>query len=377
MWRDGRPFLVVSASGRALATMARHGGARTVVLDLFADTDTTVCCDAVRCVTADRSLRFHSRRLLEAASTLAASSECAGLVYGSGLESRVGLLAQLARGRRLFGNAPETVARVKEPQTLASLLSSLGIRAPAVRCTPPVDLHGWLVKQAGGAGGVHVRAAGRSARSRRSRYFQRFVAGRVLSALFVADGRDVRPIGMNEQWAAGADCPRRPFSFGGALSDASVPAAARAQVEDWCARLAERVGLVGLNGLDFVLDDAGRPHCLEINPRPTATAELYDSRALGGLFAWHVEACDGRLPTGCLESGPVRGQQIVYASSPLTLAPVCWPSWVTDRPAIGAPFAAGAPVCTVHAAGGSAAAVRNLLQERSRIIRRTVMPLAA
>lgn len=374
---DGKPFLIVSASGRALATMARRAGARTVVLDLFADADTAGCCDAVRCVTSERALRFHSRRLLEAAAALATPSACAGMVYGSGLEGRVRLLARLARGRKLFGNAPGTVARVKEPLTLARLLASLAIRTPAVRLDAPADPRGWLVKRTGGAGGAHVRMAQRGATARRGRYFQRFVAGRVLSLLFIADGRQARPIGVSEQWIAGGDCPRRPFSFGGAVSDAQVPAAVRAQVEEWSARLTECVGLVGLNGIDFILDDADRPHCIEINPRPTATAELYDDRAPGGLFAWHLDACDARLPARRLEAGAVCGQAIVYAPAPLTLAPVCWPDWAADRPVPGAPFAAGAPLCSVHAAGASAAAVRHQLNERSRIIRRNVMPLAA
>ncbi len=374
---DGKPFLVVSASGRALATMAQRAGARTVVLDLFADADTAVCCDAVRCVTSDRALRFHRRRLLDAAAALAPPSACAGVIIGSGLEGRLPLLARLARERKLFGNAPETVARVKDPQALAQLLASLGIRTPAVRFDPPLDPRSWLVKQAGGAGGVHVRAAKHIASPRRGRYFQRFIAGRVLSLLFVADGRQARPIGVSEQWAAGADCPRRPFSFGGAISDAQVPAEVRAQVEEWSERLTDRVGLVGLNGIDFILDDALRPHCIEINPRPTATAELYDDRAAVGLFAWHLDACEGRLPTRRLEAGAVRGQAIVYAPASMTLPPLCWPDWASDRPAAGTPFPIAAPVCSVHAAGTSAAAVRNQLYERSRIIRRNVTPLAA
>lgn len=358
--------------------MARRSGARTVVLDLFADSDTAACCDAVRRVASDRALRFHARRLLEAAALLAAPEGCAGVIFGSGLEGRVPLLARLAQGRRLFGNAPETVLRLKDPRTLVPLLDSLGIPTPVVRCDPPSEPRGWLAKQAGGAGGVHVRIARPGSKPRAGRYFQRFVAGRSLSSLFVADGRHARPIGVSEQWPVGADCPRRPFSFGGAISDAPIPTAVRAQVEDWGARLTARVGLVGLNGIDFILDDAGRPHCIEINPRPTATAELYDERAQGGLFTWHLNACAGRLPKGRLEPGAVRGQAVVYAPVALTLpAVVHWPAWVGDRPAGGARFACGAPVCTVHAVGESVARVGTQLDERSRIIRRTVMPLAA
>ncbi len=378
MWPDAQPFLIVSASGRALAAMARRAGARSIVLDLFADLDTAACCEAIRGVAADRSLRFHAHRLLAAAAALAAPAACAGLVFGSGLEGRIPVLSRLAEGRRLCGNAPQTVWQLKQPQTLVPLLQALGIPAPAVRYEAPFDPRGWLAKQAGGAGGVHVRVARKGLQARPGRYFQRWVAGRSLSVLFLADGRRGRVIGFSEQWSAGTECPRRPFCFGGAISDAIVPAHARTEVEGWVARLTESAGLVGLNGIDFILDETGVPHFLEINPRPTATAELYDARAPGGLFRWHVMACSGELPAGRLATGAVRGQAIVYAPAALTVPTALrWPAWVVDRPAPGTVFAPGAPVCSVQAAGTSVREVRTQLDERSRTIGRSVIPLAA
>ena len=302
----------------------------------------------------------------------------AGLVIGSGLEGRPRLLGRLAEGRRLYGNAAPTIARLKDPATLLPLLDSLAIPSPAVSLHAPLAPRGWLVKQAGGAGGAHVRRARGGSKPRPGRYFQRFVAGRSLSVLFVADGRDARIIGFNEQWAAGGSCPALPFSYGGALSDTCVPAAAKAQVEDWVWRLTERAGLVGLNGIDFIIDESEAPWFLEINPRPTATAELYDVRAAGGLFRWHLDACDGRLPVDALDAGGVRGHRVVFAAAALLVPErVRWPDWVSDQPEPGSAFGAGAPVCTVHAVGNDARQVERQLDERSRTIIRSIMPLAA
>ena len=358
--------------------MADRAGARSVVLDLFADRDTVGLCNAARRVCSDRALRFHGRKLLDAAAALAPRDASAGLVTGSGLEGRTRLLARLAEGRRLYGNTPETIARLKEPASLLPLLDSLGIPRPAVRFEPPAEPRGWLVKQAGGAGGVHVRPARSGLKARAGRYFQRFVAGRSMSVVFVADGHEARIIGFNEQWPAGSGCPSFPFSYGGAVSDAHLPEPAKARVETWVQRLTEHAGLAGLNGIDFMLDDAEKPHFLEINPRPTATAEFYDERATGGLFAWHVQACEGRLPAGALESGDVRAHTILYATAPMTVTRwVRWPGWVSDRPELGAAIAAGAPICTVHAAGNDARQVELLLGERSRMMMGSIVPLAA
>jgi predicted ATP-grasp superfamily ATP-dependent carboligase len=378
MWPDHRPFLIVSASGRSLAAMATRSGARSVVLDLFADQDTATHCDAVRRVTSDRALRFHGPRLLRAAATLAPQDTSAGLVVGSGLEGRPCLLGRLATGRRLFGNPPRTIARLKELKTLLPLLESLDIRYPAVSLEAPLAARGWLVKQAGGSGGTHVRRARTASKPRAGRYFQRYVDGRSLSVAFLANGRDARIVGFNHQWPAGASCPDSPFAYGGASSDAGVPAVAKAEVESWVYRLTAAAGLVGLNGIDFLLDEGDMPWFLEVNPRPTATGELYDERAPGGLFRWHVQACGGALPMDALDTGDARGHQVVYAGAALEVpARLHWPTWVTDRPAPGTFLVGGAPVCTVHADGSSAYEVERRLDERSRTIVRSIVPLAA
>ncbi len=358
--------------------MAKRAGARSVVLDLFADSDTAEVCDVARRVSLDHALGFHGRRLLRAASEVAPPAACAGLVAGSGFEGRPKLLARLAAGRRLYGNSAQTITELKQPATLFPLLDSLGISYPATTCRKPRERQGWLVKHAGGAGGAHVQPASRGPKPAKGCYFQRFVAGRSLSVLFLADGRAARVIGFNEQWPAGSACSPFPFSYGGATSDAQLAPTARARVEVWATQLTERVGLVGLNGIDFILDDEGTPYFLEINPRPTATGELYDERAAGGLFRWHVEACEGNMPADALAVREVRGHAIVYAASTLTVpAWVRWPYWVTDRPEPGASFRAGAPVCTVHAVGKDVVRVERLLFERSRTIMLSVVPLAA
>ena len=63
-------------------------------------------------------------------------------------------------GHFLFGNAPDVVCRVKDPEQLAELCAALNIPHPEVSFKMPVDPREWLVKSAGGAGGSHVAPAG-------------------------------------------------------------------------------------------------------------------------------------------------------------------------------------------------------------------------
>jgi NAD(P)-dependent dehydrogenase (short-subunit alcohol dehydrogenase family) len=82
-------YLLVALSGRALAVAARRAGRRTVVADLFGDTDTRASAEASLVVEGDFDDGFDAAALLAAAERLAPASPTArfGLVYGSGLES--------------------------------------------------------------------------------------------------------------------------------------------------------------------------------------------------------------------------------------------------------------------------------------------------
>jgi predicted ATP-grasp superfamily ATP-dependent carboligase len=373
-WPEDRPFLVVSASGRALAASAAKRGVTVVVLDLFNDLDTRASSLASRAV-AGRGGGFDARKLIAAANELCPPQACAGLVYGSGLEARTGLLEKLAQGRALYGNRPAIVARLKDPLHFFPLLDALDIAHPDVRLSPPSLPAGWLAKRAGGAGGGHVRRASARHGARVDRYFQRVQEGRALSALFAADGRRARIIGCNEQWTAPAWSARR-YLYAGAVSRPSIPPAVDARVRDLIDRLVGATGLTGINGVDFILDGQ-TPYVLEINPRPTATIDLYDDEIHGGAFLAHLRACLGELPVVQV-SMQSRAHAIVYAAGMVRIPPcIDWPDWCTDLPAAGSTIAAGAPVCSVQARAESSEAARTLALSRRDAMRDLLLEKAA
>jgi predicted ATP-grasp superfamily ATP-dependent carboligase len=329
-----------------------------VVLDLFNDLDTQALAIASRAC-AGRNGRFDRALLIEAVRELAPRERCAGLIYGSGLEGRPALLRALAREVPVIGNAPATVAQAKDPAHFFALLDALGIPHPAVRATPPPVLEGWLSKRAGGAGGGHVRPAVLGWPRRERRYFQRFQPGRPMSALFLADGRRACIVGFNEQWPV-ALSSRIPFAYGGAITTTDLPPAAEATIVQAVDRLTAALGLRGLNGLDFILDGQCA-YAIELNPRPTATLDLYDDAALGGLLARHLDACRGELREPIRTSGLHRAQAIVYAQRTWQVpSGLAWPDWVSDIPAGGSSIPAGAPICTVHARAATSRQTRLL-----------------
>lgn len=353
---DKTPLLIAAVTGRALAESAIRGDYQPIVLDYFGDADTRAVATDTRVVVSTRQLRFNRRRLL------AAAAEFPGvpLVFGSGFEGRVDLLEQLGVGREVYGNRPDVVKQVREPHAFFTLLDELGLPHPAVRYDPPTDSEGWLVKDGGGAGGTRVRLAAK-ATARAQHYYQRLEPGVPMSAIFLADGHSIVLLGINEQWTAPQ--PGLPFLYGGAVSRILLPPELERSIVEGITALVRATGLRGLNGLDFLLHD-DRWSILEVNPRPTATMELYDADAPRGLVAAHIAASLGHLPSS-LPSGPSRAAMVVHATEDWTVPDgFRFPLWCKDLPVAGTAIRRGEPVCTVHAEAESPALARALVLER-------------
>jgi uncharacterized protein len=356
------PFLIAALSARALAASAHRAGQRAVALDLFGDEDLQAAVLDHAVVPGDPFGGFDEAALLAAAERLAPAGRGHRLVYGGGFEARPALLAALGRGREICGNAPETLARLKDPGTFFALLDELGLPHPEVALRPPADPAGWLVKRIGGAGGSHVRPAG-GVEPAPGLYYQRHTDGRPVSALIAGDGEGGRLLGFSEQWPS-PDGAAQPFRFGGAAQPAIVPPKVFAAIAVALFPLFRATGLRGLASLDLLVAENGFA-VLEINPRPGATLDIFDGDGADSLFAIHVAACAGRLPARWRPPAAARALQVVYADRPFEVpAARQWPDWVADRPRGETRVERGDPICTVLAEATTAGAARRLVADR-------------
>jgi len=353
-------ILIAAISGRALAAAARRAGAAPLVLDLFRDRDTRRLAARSRRVAGSLAEGFDAKDLLAAAAALAPPQ--APLVYGAGFEDRPDLLARLAQGRRLLGNAPTTVARVKDPWHFFPLLDRLGIAHPEVRRAAPASSRGWLAKRTGGAGGSHVGLADRTGSADRV-YYQRHHRGIDVSALFVADGRRALVLGFSEQWRAGNG-----YLYGGAVQPTRLDPVMIDQAQGTIARLVFTLSLIGLNSADFIVTRAGLL-LLEINPRPGATLDIFDHAGDRPLFALHCAACKGDLPPAWTPPARATAASVVYAKRKVAVPRgFVWPRWTADRAEAGTVIKRGEPICTVLAHGREPARARAKVLERGATI---------
>jgi uncharacterized protein len=361
--------LIAAVSGRALAASARRGGFVPLVADGFGDDDTLALAHAYVPVQMDAAHCLDPEHLLQALERLAASHRPLGIVCGTGFEDRPALLDRIARQWRLLGNPPATIARLKDPQTFAALCRGCGVSHPQTRADPPTDLAGWLIKRAGGAGGTHVRSAMARAGARGTNYYQRCVTGTPVSALVLGNGRALRVLGFSAQWAAPA--AGWPFRYGGAVRPATLSAQMSTALFDAAERLAAAVPLIGLNSFDFMVDE-GAFWLLEINPRPGATLEIFEPSE-DSLFALHVAACQGALPSEAPKLPDAAAGCIVYPDRDVRSVPAMdWPDWAADRQRPATSLKNGDPLCTVFARAPTAAEARQMVEQRAAAILATL-----
>jgi predicted ATP-grasp superfamily ATP-dependent carboligase len=342
--------LVAALAGRGLAASARRAGYLPLVADAFGDSDTEEHAFKVRRVGDAARIGFRTKPVLSALAELAAAAPSAplGLVLGSGFEDRPRLIAALASRYRLLGNDAATTARAKSPTALVAQLDALGIRHPDTQLAPPADPAGWLSKRIGGSGGAHIVAAADADLSAR-RYYQRRRAGE-LSALAVATRDGARLVGISRQWTVGAG--PRPYRYGGAVGPVDLDPGIARVIHKAVHALSAALRLVGLVSFDFLLVD-GAPWLLEVNPRPSATLDVFDDAA-GTLFRAHLAACAGATPPPLPPREGACAAAILYADrGRLGVGTGHWPEWTADRPPPGTRIPRYHPVATVFARGAT------------------------
>jgi predicted ATP-grasp superfamily ATP-dependent carboligase len=403
-----RTIVVAATSARALAQCARAEGFTVDSIDLFGDADTRRASRHWAPLGRDGSLSFDDALFDAALDAALARGECIGWLPGAGFEGRPDLLERAGSRMALIGTDAATVRRVREPESFFALLQRLGVPHPTASRNPPDSVGQWLIKDANGTGGWHIRrwVSGCAFNQERGTYFQRELDGRPMSATVLANGREAWVLGYNALRARSFGA--RPFVYSGVVGPVSVAPAVGRTITAALAGLLREVPLRGLCSIDFLVD-GDDVSVLEINPRPPASMVLYRSaqfaagppargtkREAFGLLGAHIRAClHGELPFGVTATTPVigsgeapalsdasvvQGARIVYARGPRVVNDAvagvlaAWPG-AHDLPTVGTRVAAGDPLCSLWAADADEARVDAALNNAQQALQRTLETL--
>jgi len=385
----GRPDLVcVGASVRGLARSAVRAGWRVHAADLFGDRD-------LRDVVASFAWAGGGPTPYpDHLATVVAAFPEGPWCYTGALENHPDLVDRIAATRHLAGNGGPALRAVRDPTILGTAVREAGLHFPATFAVPdglPTD-GSFLLKPRASAGGRGIVPWHGAAGPERlpAHVWQRRVAGTTWAAAFVCAPPVARCWGVTRQLLGRRWCHAQAFAYCGSI--AVAPQQAPPTLAAACTRLGrtlvETFGLVGLVGVDLVIDAAGNVHVIEVNPRPTASMELIERSTGVAHAAVHLAACgmaaapprsSGRVATGSW------GKAVLFAAHDTLVEPVLdaalagasarwsradgWPA-LADVPPPGARVAARRPLLTLFARGPNEAATARLLRRRAAVLGR-------
>ncbi len=249
-------------------------------------------------------------------------------VLVGGAELRADLVRSVGRQLPVLGTDAEGLAAVADPVNWLSALQESSCRIPETSCELPETDTGWLLKRGGTCGGSGVRVAERKIANQVATgslgeyYFQKRIAGQSLSAVLVSRRQNEREasvtfsLGCTRQWlVSDFSCSSenfdglddRPFTYCGSVGPVLMPESVQQQINRIATVLTERFGLQGVWGLDFVLDANGQVWPVDLNPRITASAELFEATIAGAdskfrsVLDVHLAACQLASSDGAAE----------------------------------------------------------------------------
>lgn len=381
------PLVVIGASVRALAASAHRAGWTVHAADLYADADLrATAAETVRVPTGPATpwpagIESSIRRF-----------PIAPWLYSGALENHGDLVDRLARARPLAGNPGERLRPVRDPFTLAAAVRAAGIAFPETRADPagvPID-GSFLVKPRAGAGGRGITRWRGGPVPAGDRIWQRLVPGRPCSFAFAVDSAGARLYGASRQLVGCRWCGARGFAWCGAIDVpiATMPWSRRELLDRLGGVLEDTFGLVGLVGVDIVIDAAGVIHVVEVNPRPTASMELVERATGASMVATHLGACGIAAPAPPTPPPTSRARwakAVVFADRPSRIAaPACtaladlasrwtaddqgWPA-LADLPVEDTDIESGNPALTVFARAEDGARAVRILVDRVTAVR--------
>jgi uncharacterized protein len=366
---------IVGASVRAAAASAARAGFQVLAADLFADADLCRIAAATR-------IRQYPAELHDWLNQF--SPPPSAWMYTGALENHPDLVDRMAAVAPLWGNDGEVLRQVRSPQGLADVMRSANFRFPEVRFSPAglPDDGSWLEKTGRGAGGSGIRAFTGASPRTDGVFYQRRVAGAPHSAAFVAAKGEVTFLGIVRQLIGESWLNAGEFQYCGAIGPSSVSKPIQAEIERIGQMLAQEFRLVGLFGVDLVID-GDQVWTIEANPRYTASIEIIERATGFHAVSSHAAACDnGVLPNPFpLRTDVTLGKAILFAKQAVTVCSTFadwaltqateqpWPA-LADVPKAGTTIERGHPVLTIFAESTSGEKALQILRSRVAKIER-------
>ena len=292
---DSKKILVIGFNARHVVCSAKRAGYHVTTVSHFSD------CDLLKC--GDRTLAIHEEFTgfikdldYNSVKDTIKDIEYDNVILASGFEA--------LEIPKILGNDPKVASFINNKKVLRDKLESLGYRVPKHFELEDTIKYPVIIKPQNGAGGfknalvrdtTQLNDVVSSFHENEWHEFviEEYIKGVDASSSVLSTNNQAVTIAVNEQLLGLRYLgPMKRFSFCGSITPLKTAFTREIEaVSEW---IAIDLGLIGSNGIDFVIGPDG-PVVIEVNPRFQGTLDTVEW-ALGiNVFDAHVKACLGEL----------------------------------------------------------------------------------
>ncbi len=360
---------------RPIVKSAKALGLKTIAVDSFGDIDLLECADVVFSLRSPdikvqpKGLRRSS--LFQFSLQALEVHDVDAVLLASGTENDPAFRGKLSKRAKVIGNDSTNFEICKNKEKVFHIADKLGIPHPFTRRVRKLDEalvaardigYPIVLKPAFGGGGIGIelvkspdeleRSFGNVLKygDGKSLYIQQRIQGVDASASILSNGDRAKCLTINEQIIGDRRLGvPRPFGYCGNVIPLNKPKF-EGEIVEHSRAICEKIGLIGSNGVDFVLSD--RPYLIEINPRFQNTIDCVEGLLGINLVKEHIYACNGELG----EYGRPKGYSvklILYARRDTQIPDLRKIPGIVDIPLKGSFVRKGHPLCSVLKFGES------------------------
>ncbi len=360
-------LLVAGANTRPIAKSARDLGVNVVAIDCFDDVDLKNIVNRLYTINQrNGGKRFNHDEFFEIVSEVLNSHDIDSAVFTSGMEHYPDKIRDLGKRVNILGNGKKQLAHCEDKQRLFEVAEELGIPHPVTERVEDVDEardiaskleYPILLKPSTSGGGIGIELVHSSEELQDSFrnvlisgdseyvYLQEFIEGIDASASILSTGEKSETLTVNEQIIGDKrlDTPRR-FGYCGNIIPLPVEEELISKISKYSEKICTKLGLVGSNGVDFVIKD--EPYLIEVNPRFQNTIDIVEESLKINLVKAHIRSTNHKLIEKP-ELSKSSAKLVIYARKDLRVPDLTTFSNIVDIPRKNSTIKKGEPICSV------------------------------
>jgi predicted ATP-grasp superfamily ATP-dependent carboligase len=297
------------------------------------------------------------------------------------MENHLSVLQKLTTQATLLAPAVDQIARMRNPLDLQAVLISSRWQYPRTYASNerlPQDETRWLTKPIASAAGqgIHALDHAHTISPDPAIIIQERISGRNISVSFLMHPARTVVLGCTEQLLGHRELQATEFQYCGSIGPLHVPASISRQILELGHFLQHEYALRGLIGVDLILHD-DQLWLIEINPRYTASMELFESQFDRSMMQLHLDSFSSNPASfNRIDHAKMHyGKAVLFARTTTQIPNEFQPIWqaaltcqrptVADLPAIGTTVLAGHPLFTIFACSESVAETKTKLHQQA------------